>query len=65
MIEYELFEVIIYRIDGNYSDGRYLDLIEFINNIVKDLLRRDFIINLIVYNLKIGLVDLFNGYEDI
>ncbi|HBF1432006.1 TPA: polynucleotide adenylyltransferase, partial [Clostridioides difficile] len=35
MIEHEPFEVTTYRIDGNYSDGRHPDSIEFTNNIVK------------------------------
>ncbi|EHJ25291.1 tRNA nucleotidyltransferase/poly(A) polymerase family protein [Clostridioides difficile 050-P50-2011] len=65
MIEHEPFEVTTYRIDGNYSDGRHPDSIEFTNNIVKDLSRRDFTINSIAYNSKTGLVDPFNGYEDI
>ncbi|OJT71991.1 hypothetical protein BM531_22485, partial [Clostridioides difficile] len=50
MIEHEPFEVTTYRIDGNYSDGRHPDSIEFTNNIVKDLSRRDFTINSIAYN---------------
>ncbi|MDY6690677.1 CCA tRNA nucleotidyltransferase [Clostridioides difficile] len=65
MIEHEPFEVTTYRIDGSYSDGRHPDSIEFTKNIVNDLSRRDFTINAIAYNAKTGLVDPFNGYEDI
>ncbi|HGM3195587.1 TPA: CCA tRNA nucleotidyltransferase [Clostridioides difficile] len=65
LIEHEPFEVTTYRIDGSYSDGRHPDSIEFTNNIVNDLSRRDFTINAIAYNAKTGLVDPFNGYEDI
>ncbi|MCC0635460.1 MULTISPECIES: CCA tRNA nucleotidyltransferase [unclassified Clostridioides] len=65
MIEHEPFEVTTYRIDGSYSDGRHPDSIEFTNDIVKDLSRRDFTVNAIAYNSKTGLVDPFNGCEDI
>lgn len=59
------YEVTTFRIDGNYSDGRRPDSVKFTDDIVKDLSRRDFTINAIAYNDEVGLVDPFNGMEDL
>lgn len=65
LINKEPFEVTTYRIDGDYSDNRRPDTVTFTNNLVEDLRRRDFTINAMAYNPKTGLVDPFNGMEDI
>lgn len=39
------YEVTTFRIDGNYTDGRHPDYVEFTESIYKDLSRRDFTIN--------------------
>ena len=65
LINKESFEVTTYRIDGNYSDNRRPDNVLFTKNLTQDLLRRDFTINAMAYNPKTGLIDLFNGIEDI
>lgn len=36
------YEVTTYRIDGMYSDGRRPDNVEFTQNLIEDLSRRDF-----------------------
>lgn len=59
------FEVTTYRIDGEYSDNRRPDKVEFTNNLIEDLKRRDFTINAMAYNPKTGLIDPFGGLEDI
>ncbi|MFV0504018.1 MAG: CCA tRNA nucleotidyltransferase [Lachnospirales bacterium] len=59
------YEVTTFRIDGEYSDNRRPNSVEFTRDIVKDLERRDFTINAIAYNKKIGYVDPFHGMEDI
>lgn len=59
------YEITTYRIDGKYSDNRRPEFVEFTSDIVKDLKRRDFTINSIAYNHKVGIVDEFNGIEDI
>lgn len=65
LINKEPFEVTTYRIDGDYSDNRRPDNVTFTKNLVEDLRRRDFTINAMAYNPKIGLIDPFNGMEDI
>ena len=62
----EHYEVTTFRIDGNYSDGRRPDDVEFTSEIVQDLSRRDFTINAIALDISTGsLIDPFNGYSDI
>lgn len=59
------YEITTYRIDGEYNDNRRPDFVEFTNDINKDLQRRDFTINAIAYNHRIGIVDTFDGIDDI
>ena len=61
----EPYEVTTYRIDGTYSDNRRPDSVTFTDNLVEDLKRRDFTINAMAYNDTEGLIDPFNGLEDI
>lgn len=65
LINNEPFEITTYRIDGDYSDNRRPDNVTFTKNLVEDLRRRDFTINAMAYNPKTGLIDPFNGLEDI
>lgn len=64
MMGKEGFEVTTYRIDGAYLDGRHPESVEFSSNLVEDLKRRDFTINAMAYNEQHGLVDVFEGIED-
>lgn len=59
------FEITTYRIDGEYSDNRRPDSVEFTDDIIKDLSRRDFTMNAIAYNDEVGFVDPFDGVKDI
>ena len=59
------YEITTYRIDGIYSDNRRPDTVTFTDKLVEDLRRRDFTINAMVYNDEEGLIDPFNGMEDI
>ena len=59
------YEVTTYRIDGEYNDGRHPENVFFVDNLKEDLSRRDFTINAMAYNDKDGLVDEFNGIEDL
>lgn len=65
IIDGEPYEVTTYRIDGNYSDNRRPDKVTFTKSLKEDLKRRDFTINAMAYNDEVGLVDPFNGMEDI
>ncbi len=65
MLAHEGFEVTTYRIDGEYEDARHPKEVQFTSNLLEDLKRRDFTINAMAYNEKDGLVDAFEGIEDI
>lgn len=65
VIDGEGYECTTYRIDGNYSDSRRPDSATFTRSLKEDLKRRDFTINAMAYNDEVGLVDPFNGMEDI
>ena len=59
------YEVTTYRIDGVYEDGRHPKEVTFSRSLSEDLKRRDFTINAMAYNEKDGLIDLFEGQEDL
>ena len=65
MIDKEGYEVTTYRIDGEYEDSRHPKEVIFTPNLEEDLKRRDFTINAMAYNEKTGLVDIFEGMQDI
>lgn len=65
LLDKDAFEVTTYRIDGKYSDARHPSEVKFTPNLSEDLLRRDFTINAMAYNYKTGLVDMFNGLQDL
>ena len=58
-------EITTYRVDGEYTDSRRPDKVEFTRNIEDDLSRRDFTVNALAYNEKRGLIDLFGGKSDL
>jgi tRNA nucleotidyltransferase (CCA-adding enzyme) len=59
------YEITTFRIDGDYSDGRHPDSVKFTKDIKEDLARRDFTINAMAYNPRMGLIDPFGGYKDL
>ena len=61
----EPYEITTFRVDGTYSDGRRPDDVTFTKSIEEDLKRRDFTMNAMAYNDKDGLIDPYNGLEDI
>lgn len=65
MLEHEGFEVTTYRIDGEYEDNRHPKSVSFTRNLIEDLKRRDFTVNAMAYNDSRGIVDEFNGMDDL
>lgn len=59
------YEVTTYRVDGEYLDGRHPSSVSFTPSLHEDLARRDFTINAMAYNSRMGLVDDFGGLSDI
>ncbi|MCD8238954.1 MAG: CCA tRNA nucleotidyltransferase [Clostridiales bacterium] len=59
------YEVTTYRIDGEYKDSRHPEEVIFVQDIEKDLSRRDFCMNAIAYSPKEGYIDPFGGRNDI
>ncbi len=58
-------EVTTYRIDGEYSDSRHPDSVNFTDDITADLARRDFTVNAMAYSDEHGLVDPYGGVHDL
>lgn len=65
LINNEPYEVTTYRTEGKYIDNRRPSSVDFVTDIKEDLSRRDFTINALAYNEKVGLIDYFNGTDDI
>ncbi len=65
LMEDEAFEVTTYRVDGEYEDYRRPKTVAFSKELSEDLLRRDFTINAMAYNNVDGVVDLYDGQEDL
>jgi len=65
LIGREAYEVTTYRIDGEYEDSRHPKEVIFTGNLIEDLKRRDFTINAMAYNPVSGIVDEFQGMEDL
>lgn len=59
------YEVTTYRVDGDYGDHRHPETVKFTPNLTEDLRRRDFTMNAMAYNPACGIVDRFQGMEDI
>lgn len=61
----ENFEITTMRKEGNYGDFRHPNQVIWTGKIEEDLARRDFTINAIALSAVKGLVDPFNGQDDI
>lgn len=61
-----IIEVTPYRIESTYSDNRHPDEVSFSKNLKDDLMRRDFTMNAVAYNVTSGeIVDLYEGRQAI
>jgi len=65
MVDGAPYEVTTYRRDGEYTDHRHPETVDFTENLAEDLARRDFTMNAIAYNEEDGFTDIFGGIEDI
>lgn len=65
VIDASQYEITTYRIDGEYEDNRHHKEVSFTSNLKDDLSRRDFTINAMAYSPLIGLIDYFNGQDDL
>lgn len=65
VLDGEQYEVTTYRVDGEYSDNRHPDVVRFVTDIKSDLSRRDFTINSMAYGVFVGLIDYFDGEQDL
>lgn len=61
----KIIEITTYRQESDYINGRHPNTISFKNDITQDLSRRDFTINAIAYNPEKGILDPYNGINDI
>ena len=59
------FEVTTYREDLEYVDNRHPSKITYVNDLKKDLLRRDFTINTICIDKDGNIIDLLGGKKDL
>lgn len=57
-------DITTYREEGNYQNRRPTE-INYVNNLMADLNRRDFTINSLCMNKKGVIIDLLNGREDL
>jgi len=65
IIDEEVYEITTYRLDGEYENNRRPKSVSFTSNLIEDLKRRDFTINAIAYNDRVGIIDKFGGLKDI
>ena len=61
----ESIEVTTFRIDGEYTDCRRPDHVDFTDSLRDDLARRDFTINAMAYSDECGLCDPYGGEADL
>jgi len=58
------FEITTFRKEGVYKDYRKPEHIEFTTSLKEDLLRRDFTMNALCYDLD-SVIDMFDGIKDL
>lgn len=59
------YEVTTFRIENEYIDNRRPKEVVFTEDLHKDLLRRDFTMNALAYSINDGIIDIFDGINDI
>ncbi|MBI2008268.1 HD domain-containing protein [Candidatus Amesbacteria bacterium] len=59
------FEITTFRTEHGHGDSRHPDKVAWGSHLQEDLLRRDFTINAMAINPKMGLIDLHGGQDDL
>ena len=65
IVDHLPYEVTTFRIDGDYTDHRHPDSVIFVDDLTKDLARRDFTVNAMAWAPDTGLEDPFGGRQDL
>jgi poly(A) polymerase/tRNA nucleotidyltransferase (CCA-adding enzyme) len=66
LIDGKSFEVTTFRSDGAYLDGRHPDAVAFSDSLEVDVMRRDFTMNGLAFDIESGeVIDYVGGIEDI
>lgn len=65
MVGGEPYETTVFRTDGEYSDGRHPDSVEFASTVEEDLARRDFTVNAMAWSPTSGFIDPYGGFSDL
>ena len=65
VIDTQVYEITTFRTEGGYEDARHPQWVDFVETIEADLARRDFTINAMAYNPRVGYVDPFGGQADL
>ena len=60
----ESFEITSFRKDVSYNDHRH-PIVELVNNLEEDLIRRDFTMNALAMDENKNIIDLFSGIKSI
>ena len=58
-------EITTFRTEGGYTDNRHPDWVKYVSDIESDLARRDFTINAMAWSPTRGIIDPFDGREDL
>ena len=64
-VEKEVIEITTFRTEGGYQDGRHPNWVRFVPSLQEDLARRDFTVNAMAYNPRLGYIDPFGGQTDL
>ena len=58
-------EITTFRTEGNYTDSRHPQWVEFVPSVEADLSRRDFTVNAMAWSPRRGFADPFGGRQDL
>lgn len=65
MVDHVGYEITTYRTDGEYTDHRHPDSVQFVGTLQEDLMRRDFTINAMAADINGKIFDFFDGQNDL